>query len=136
MTISDASNNQNGISYLTPVAMFQGMINFIRYIYQSFDQWGHLVTGGPVPTCGTGCNAVSGDDRTMRVTTGTGVTAVTVNFSHAYNATPVCVSSDESGGTTVSDASSTPSSVTMNLSASLTTKSIGLICQVSSNFTF
>lgn len=136
LTIANDNETQNGVTYSTPDVLFQGIINFITYVFQKFDQWGHLVTGGPVPTCGTGCNAVSGDDRTMRVTTGTGVTAVTVNFSHAYNATPVCVSSDESGGTTVSDASSTPSSVTMNLSASLTTKSIGLICQVSSNFTF
>jgi hypothetical protein len=46
------------------------------------------------------------------------------------------VASDESGGTTVSDASSTPSTVVLNLSASLTTKSIGIICQMSSNFTY
>lgn len=103
--------------------------------YLQIDQWGHKITGGAFPTCGTGCNSVTGDDSTFRTITGTGVTAVTVNFAHTYTTTPVCVSSDESGGTTVSDASSTPSSVTMNLSASLTTKSIGVICQVSANFT-
>jgi hypothetical protein len=102
----------------------------------SIDSNGHKTTGGASPTCGAGCASVTGDDQTFRAITGTGVTAVTVNFSQTYTNTPVCISSDESGGTTVSDASSSPSSVTMNLSASLTTKSIGVICQISRNFTF
>lgn len=103
--------------------------------YLQIDQYGHKLTGGSSPTCGTGCSSVTGDDQTMRVITGSGVTAVTVNFAHAYGETPVCVAADESGGTTVSDASSSPASVTINLSASLTTKSIALICQQSINFT-
>lgn len=102
--------------------------------YLQVDQWGHKITGGASPTCGTGCTSVTGDDSTFRAITGTGVTSVTVNFAHTYTTTPVCISADESGGTTVSDASSTPSSVTMNLSASLTTKSLAVICQVSQNF--
>jgi filamentous hemagglutinin len=103
--------------------------------YLQIDQYGHKITGGASPTCGAGCTSVTGDDETFRAITGTGVTSVTVNFAHAYSETPVCIASDESGGTTVSDASSTPSSVTMNLSASLTTKSLAVICQISSNFT-
>lgn len=103
--------------------------------YLQVDQWGHKITGGASPTCGSGCTSVTGDDSTFRAITGTGVTAVTVNFAHTYTTTPVCISADESGGTTVSDASSTPSSVTMNLSASLTTKSLAVICQISANFT-
>lgn len=103
--------------------------------YLTIDQYGHKITGGTSPTCGTGCSSVTGDDSTFRAVTGSGVTAVTVNFSHAYSFTPVCISADESGGTTVSDASSTPTSVTMNLSASLTTKSLAVICQISANFT-
>lgn len=103
---------------------------------------GHHMTGGSSPSCGTGCSSVSGDDNNFRAITGTGVTAVTVNFANPWinsagtSITPVCNSSDESGGTTVSDASSTPTSVTMNLSASLTTKMLAVHCEGSDNFTF
>ncbi len=97
------------------------------------DRWGHMVTGGESPTCGTGCASVKGDDHTFRAVTGAGVTSVTINFAHAYANTPVCVAADESGGTTVSDASSTPSTVVLNLSASLNAKNIAVICQGSNN---
>lgn len=117
------------------VASTTGMTEF------QMDQWGHRMSGGLTPSCGAGCSSVSGDDMNFRAVTGTGVTAVTVNFTHAWvnpsgnNITPVCVASDESGGTTVSDASSTPTSVTMNLSASLTTKNLAVHCEASINFT-
>lgn len=120
----------------TPFYVVASTTNALSKVVEEVDQFGHKITGGVVPTCGTGCASVAGDDMTMRATTGIGVTSVTINFSHTYTTTPVCVASDESGGTTVSDASSTPSTVVLNLSASLTTKSIGVICQVSSNFTF
>lgn len=106
------------------------------------DPNGHRLTGGASPSCGAGCGTVVGDDNNFRTTTGTGVTVVTVNFAKTWkntagtNITPVCNSSDESGGTTVSDASSTPTSVSMNLSASLTTKFLAVHCEASNNFTF
>lgn len=111
------------------VASSTGAVEF------QIDRYGHKITGGQKPTCGAGCSSVVGDDQTFRTITGTGVTAVTVNFAHTYTNTPVCIASDESGGTTVSDASSTPATVVLNLSASLTTKSIGVVCQISNNFT-
>lgn len=120
----------------TPAFAVANTINGNKYTTEEFDLWGHKITGGSAPTCGTGCSSVVGDDQTFRAITGSGVTSVIVNFSHTYAFTPVCVSSDESGGTTVSDASSTPSTVTFNLSASLTSKSIGAICQISNNFTY
>lgn len=113
-----------------------GAITGISTLFEEIDPFGHLITGGIAPTCGTGCASVQGDDRTFRIVTGTGVTAVTVNFSHTYTNTPVTICSDESGGTTVADASSSPASVTLNLSASLTAKSIACIAQISNNFTF
>lgn len=108
----------------------------------TIDQYGHRMTGGIAPTCGSGCSSVTGDDSNMRAITGSGVTAVIVNFASTWvntrgvNITPVCNASDESGGTTVSDASSTPTTVTMNLSASLTTKMIAIHCEGSNNATF
>ena len=105
------------------------------------DASGHDWTGGTAPTCGTGCSSVTGDDSTMRVVTGSGVTAVTVNFANAWKnpstgtlVSPACSGSDESGGTTTSDASSTPTTVTINLSASLTSKNLAIQCQASLNF--
>lgn len=133
-TFSTTANSSSAIPF--SVASSTNALEF--YI----DQYGHGMTGGQPPTCGSGCSSVTGDDSDFRAITGTGVTAVTVNFAHAWvnlgniNVTPVCHSSDESGGTTVSDASSTPTSVTMNLSASLTTKMLAVSCRASNNFTF
>lgn len=106
------------------------------------DASGHQWTGGTAPTCGTGCSSVTGDDGTMRVVTGSSVTAVTVNFASTWvnpktgvSISPSCVGSDESGGTTTSDPSSTPTSLTINLSASLTSKNLTIQCRGSTNFT-
>lgn len=117
-------------------------INGIQYITQVIDPNGHKLTGGPAPSCGTGCTAVVGDDNNFRTTTGTGVTLVTVNFANTWKntsgtpITPICLSSDESGGTTLADASSTPTNVTISLTASLTTKFLGVHCEASNNETF
>jgi hypothetical protein len=106
-----------------------------------FDSYGHSWTGGTAPTCGTGCSSVTGDDSTFRIVTGSSVTAVTVNFASTWinpktgvQISPSCVGSDESGGTTTSDPSSTPTSVTINLSAALTTKNLSVQCRGSLNF--
>lgn len=119
-----------------------GLIGSTYYIFEAIDQYGHLFTGGPAPSCGTGCSAVVGDDRTMRVTTGSGVTSITVDFGNTWknlkgvNITPVCIPTDESQGSTGVFASSTPSTVVVTASASLTSKFIALQCQASNNFTF
>ncbi len=106
------------------------------------DNVGHHLTGGTQPTCGTGCASVVGDDNTMRVTTGSSVSSVTVNFASTWknsaknNITPVCVTTEESAGVAASDASSTPTTVVIELPVALTSKLISLHCRASDNFTF
>lgn len=102
----------------------------------SIDQFGHLITGGQAPTCGTGCSSVQGDDRTMRVLTGSSVSSVTVNFANAWNTAPICIPTDMSGVSTGVEASTTATTVVLSLSTALTTKFIGVTCQTSANFTF
>jgi hypothetical protein len=102
----------------------------------SLDQWSHVISGGQAPTCGAGCSAVFGDDQTMQVVVGAGVTSITVNFAHTYTKSPTCLASEESAGTVVVGASSTPTTVVLTAASSLTDKSIGVLCQISNNFTF
>lgn len=133
---------ENSVAAGFIASLTQQVINGVQYIVDIIDSVGHHMTGGPAPSCGTGCSSVSGDDNNFRAITGSGVTAVTINFANTWknssgtSITPVCNSSDESGGTTVSDASSTPTTVTMNLSASLTIKMLAVHCEASNNFTF
>ena len=101
------------------------------------DGAGHRFTGGSSPTCGTGCASVKGDDSTMRVVTNSAVTSITVNFSTKYPESPVCIPTEEDGGLSGAvDASTTPSTVTLTTSASVTSINIGIMCQQSNNFTY
>lgn len=102
----------------------------------SIDQYGHLITGGSSPTCGTGCTSIQGDDKTMRILTGSSVLSVTVNFANVWTESPICIPTDMSGVNTGVEASTTVSSVTLTLATALTTKYIGVICQQSNNFSF
>lgn len=120
----------------TLLTAFSLVINGTNYIVESIDQLGHLITGGPAPTCGTGCVSVQGDDRTMSVVTGSSVASITVNFANTYTKTPVCIANEESASSAVVNASSTPTSVVLTTPTGITTKTIGVICQVSRNFTF
>ena len=99
------------------------------------DANGHLITGGIAPTCGTGCTSVTGDDRTMKVLTSAVVSSITVNFANTYTTTPICIVTNE-GGTVAVGASTTPTTVVISSLTALTSVNLGLICQVSSNFTF
>lgn len=126
----------------TATAVIQ-QINGVQYITQALDASGHNFTGGPAPTCGTGCTSVVGDDNNMRITSGTTVTSITVNFANTWvnpktgvNVTPVCNASDESAVNGEATASSTPISVTVTSSATITSKSIGVKCSASTSFTF
>lgn len=106
------------------------------------DYLGHQFTGGTAPTCGTGCSTVIGDDSTMRVTTGSGITSATVNFANTWknsvgtSITPSCVANEESAGVTTTDASSTPTTVVLEFASALTTKLVTVQCRASVNFTF
>lgn len=108
----------------------------IRYIAEEIDSVGHLITGGKAPTCGTGCSSVTGDDRSMRMVTGSSVSSATINFANTYTTTPVCIANEESAGVVSVDASSTPSAVIVDFATSLTSVRVAVICQISTNFTF
>lgn len=105
------------------------------------DQYGHKMTGGVAPSCGMGCSSVTGDDNVMEVVSGSTVTAVTVTFAQPWkNAagtliTPICSAQEGSGGVIATDASSTPTTVTINLASSITSLNIGVQCEGSNNFT-
>lgn len=118
------------------IEMIGAVINNVHYVVQEIDSTGGLITGGPSPTCGTGCTSVQGDKRTMRILTGSSVSSVTVNFANAWAESPICIPTDMSGVNTGVEASTTVSSVTLTLATALTTKYIGVICQQSNNFSF
>ena len=112
------------------------VIGVTHYFVEQINSVGHLVTGGPAPTCGTGCTTVVGDDRNMRVVTSSSVSSATVNFANSYTTTPVCIASEESAGVIVADASSTPTTVVLEFASALTSIRIAVHCEISSNFTY
>jgi len=125
----------------TPAMDIWSSIGNKDFLSEEIDNVGHLKTGGITPTCGSGCNSVTGDDRTMLVNV-TGSSAV-VNFANAWMTTttevpitPICIANEESGGVVATNASSTPTAVTLEFASSLTSKLIGVQCQTSNNFTF
>lgn len=120
----------------TIVRMVAGFIGSTKYLYEEVDSIGHFITGGPSPSCGTGCSSVVGDDRNMRVTTGSAVSSITVNFANTYTKTPSCIGTEESAGSVAIGASSTPTTVVITTASALTTKFIAVHCEISSNFTF
>lgn len=121
--------------YNDVVEMIGAVINNVHYVVEEIDLYGHLITGGPAPSCGTGCSSVVGDDRTMKVLTGSAVSSITVNFANTYANTPICVVTNE-GGTVAVSASTTPTKVVITSLTALTSINLGLICQTSNNFTF
>ncbi len=101
------------------------------------DATGHVSTGGGTPTCNSGCtqSSVFGDDTNIRViTSSTALTTLTITFSVPYPKTPICIPTEGSAGTTVVDASSTPTTVVLTYSATLTSKVIDVHCEYSRNF--
>lgn len=125
------------------IAKFSGFIGgTVNYVVWGIDRFAHILTGGKAPTCGTGCSSVVGDDTNMRVITGSSVSAATVNFANGWknwagtSITPICVANEESAGTVATDASSTPSTVVLDFASALTTKTIAVHCEASSNFTY
>lgn len=102
----------------------------------SLDKFGHRITLGTAPSCGTGCSTVVGDDSNMRVVTGSSVSSATVNFANTYTNTPICIANEESGGAVATDASSTPTTVVLEFGSALVTKTIAVHCEISNNFTY
>lgn len=110
-------------------------INAVNYVTFQIDKYAHEVTGGKAPIVGT-CASVTGDDTNMRVITGDAQSSCTVNFANTYTVTPICIANEESAGTVSTDASSTPTSVTLSFATGLTSKSIAVHCEASNNFTY
>ncbi len=106
------------------------------------DSYGHRMTGGTAPTCGANCAAISGDDNSMRVTTGVGVSSATVNFANTWKngagtaITPTCHADEENAGVVAVNASSTSSTVVLEFASALSSILISVSCQASLNFTF
>lgn len=131
----EAASSSNAVSFGgTIINQIAGTM--IHYFWFVIDGVGHVHTNGPAPTVGT-CSSITGDDQNMRVITGSSQTSCTIFWANAYtNKTPVCTATDESGGTTFADASSTPTGATLSFGSPLTSKTVAVHCEVSDSFTF
>lgn len=115
-----------------PATMIRGVIGAINYMFESIDAVGHLITSGPAPTissCGTGSPTVTGNDRTMFITTGTSASSCVINFANPWTALKVvCTANEDSGGSVALGTSANLTQLTVTPAGSLTTKSIDVLC--------
>lgn len=118
-----------------PAFVVQGIIGITNYIFWEIDPSGHIITGGPAPTCGTGCTSIMGDDKNFRFLSSSSVTNITINFSSTYTTSPNCFASQLNNFAGGANASSTPTTVVVTPSASVTSKWFSVHCENSSNFT-
>lgn len=81
-----------------------------------------------VPTCGSGCSSITGNDQKFVVTTGVAQTSITVNFGHTWAATPVCTISSNSTASVVDISSTSASAITFGASVALTGSTINALC--------
>lgn len=92
----------------------------------------HITAGNTTnpPTCGTGCASLSGasTDQRMTITTGTAVSAITVNFGKTWINTPVCTVTDNSVVAIGSISAISTSAVTITTASALTAAPVYLIC--------
>lgn len=79
-------------------------------------------------TCGTGCSSVTGRASAFKVTTGSSVTSITVNFSSAWTAAPVCVVTGSTSTPVVSISSVSTSAITFTTSSAVTSASLYVHC--------
>lgn len=98
-----------------------------------FDTTQHFIAGNTAsnpPTCGTGCSSIAAgsSDERMTITTGSAVTAITVNFGKTWGETPVCVVSDNSTVALGSISAISTTAVTVTTAAALTTAPVYLLC--------
>lgn len=115
----------NGTSPLLAVATTSnnGLPNF------EVDVNGHEVFSGNAPVCTTNCTFVAGNDNAFRITTGAGVTTMTVTFAKSWGTSaPICQATEGSNSTQVVSASTTPTTVILN-SATITTKDVDVLCR-------
>lgn len=79
-------------------------------------------------TCGTGCASVVGNPQRFKVTTGSAVTSVSVNFGFTWPYTPVCVIGAGSTASVTDVASVSTIAITFGASVALTSTAIQVIC--------
>ncbi len=86
----------------------------------AIDSFGHHIFGGPLPTCGTGCSSIVGNDNGGAITTSAAATAVTLNFANTWTVAPVCTVSDNSTAVTGDVSAVSATSFTASFSVGLT----------------
>lgn len=106
-----------------------GFIGTTNYLFQTIDQWGHLITSGPAPSvasCGT-TPTVVGNDRNGHINTSGTVTTCTVTFAKSYKNAPQCTV----GGGTISTQAvvTTTTTFTATFTTSQAGTGINYICQ-------
>jgi len=95
----------------------------------------HLATHGSTPTqhgtsCGNAGFTIAGNDNAMVITQGsTSSTTCLISFATTWTSTPVCEATFSASGFGVIGTSATSTVLTLNLAASLNSKTINVICQ-------
>ena len=98
-----------------------GLLNTTRYVWRRIDQYGHWITGGPVPTCGgSGSGTVTGNDTNGKCEGARG-TSQTITFARPFptGSTVICTATimDDTNATIrITSTSVTSFSITSNTS--------------------
>jgi hypothetical protein len=98
----------------------------------TIDTTQYVINGAGTPTCGTGCASIAAGatNQRMIITSGTAVTAITVNYSKTLTSTPVCTASQESATPVgMGFSAKTTSAFTITALSALTAGVIDVICQ-------
>lgn len=114
-------------------------------VYRVDTATGHQYTArgaASLPVCTTNCTFKQGDDNNFMILTGSSVSTSLVTFANAWqndspaNITPICTASEENAGVVGVNASSTPTTVTLEYASALTTKLVAVHCSASDAETF
>lgn len=109
--------------------LFAGTVAGIKYMFESFDYYGHKYTSGPTPSVTGGTSSVSGNDNNGTITvTGTLLTSVTLNFAKPWLSAPDCVIADSSTGLTAAITSISSSQMTVGFSVGLNSGAVYYQC--------
>jgi hypothetical protein len=99
---------------------------------QEWDGNQHPILGGSAPgtptSCGTGSPSVTGVDAAWTITTGTSASSCTMAFHATWGATPHCVVTSSNASDIPAITALSTTSITVTLSASITTGSLYGIC--------
>lgn len=127
---STGSGTGGSITFKTSLATAAATTVNTQTTAEVIDGVQHVTLGGGTPTCGTGCSSIAANatDQRMTITTGTAVSAVTVNFAKTWVNVPVCVATDNSTVALTSISAISVTAVTITTAAALTTAPIYLIC--------